>query len=171
MDMTQRLQSGLLSHSLVRILQCLAAKEVAGEKDGFFVIPKLDREQFYDVCREVGSKGSVRGRDRIWHELNTLGTSNDPGKLDREVLMATGIKIVAYFYRKTGKYYAHGVVDLGDFDKLHDPDAVRERVIERQKIMAQGWEQTGEYCLVLHDTDINMQDNNYEMTVDRLYHP
>lgn len=167
MNITEHLQGGLLSHSLVKVLQFIAAVDakLPESESGIFVVPDLTEHEFYLVCMQVGCKG----RTRLWHELKSLGLDNTPVSVDRALLLAAGLKIMAYFYRKHGKFYASGVVDIGDFNQFHDPLQLKDRVKERQQIMAKGWERDGEYQMVLHDTAINMQDRNYEYTVDRLY--
>jgi hypothetical protein len=72
------------------------------------------------------------------------------------------------WYKETGKWYTGGQVEI---EPMPWEDGIREAILRNQKILVAGWENEGEFYVVVDDIPESKNDPNYRMTYSRLYKP
>lgn len=79
-----------------------------------------------------------------------------------------GLEIEVSFYKETGKYYAHGIVNIGDA-RLHQGDEVfMQAIIDNQQLIA-GNSWIGEYHVRTRDTTENWEHQDYHEFSNALF--
>jgi hypothetical protein len=161
-DINKALNEGFITWSTTRVIAAFIKKQNTPESLDLSLLNK-DNE-IIEICKEL----DIKYPESIVSEIKDLCSAFVSPILLSENILSSGIKVNITFYKKSGKFYEKGVVDLGDIE-FWDSDLVKPAILKNQKTLVKDWHKHDSFKVCVQDTLVNMLDKNYKYTVNRLY--